>query len=98
MKRGYRTLLLSVGWKQGMGIHNFFVFASFLLLTIAIILGLPWPIAWPALLVLPIGFYQIWQMYRIADGEKPHWRVLSITASSTFGLMTYLLAFGFWLN
>jgi 1,4-dihydroxy-2-naphthoate octaprenyltransferase len=98
MKRGYRTLLLRVGWKQGMGMHNFFVFASFLLLTIAIILGLPWPIAWPALLVLPIGFYQIWQMYRILDGKKPHWRVLSITASSTFGLMTYLLAFGFWLN
>lgn len=97
-KRGDHTLILRIGWKQGMGIHNFLIFAGFLLLIIAIVLGLPWPIAWPALLVLPVGLYQIWQMYRIADGVKPHWRVLSITASATFGLMTYLLAFGFWLN
>lgn len=98
MKRGYHNLILRIGWKEGMSIHNFLIFAGFLLLIIAILLGLPWPIAWPTLLVIPVGFYQIWQMYRISDGVKPHWRLLSITATATFGLMTYLLAFGFWLN
>jgi 1,4-dihydroxy-2-naphthoate octaprenyltransferase len=96
LKAGHQTLMLRMGWKQGMGLHNTLVLAGFLLLAAAISLGMPWSIGWPALLVLPIGGYQVWQMVQISDGVKPRWSLLTVTAMATFGLAAYFLAIGFW--
>jgi len=96
MKTGRWTLMLRVGWKQGMRLHDILILVGFLLLVAAMSLGLPWRITWPTLLVLPIGIYQIWQMNQIAEGTKPRWNLLITTAIATIGLIAYLLAFGFW--
>jgi 1,4-dihydroxy-2-naphthoate octaprenyltransferase len=90
------SLLIWMGWQHGMILHNLFIASGFLLLVIAILFGLPWLIAWPCFLALPVGFFQIWQMAQIAEGSKPSWRLLTMTAIFTLGLPAYFLAFGFW--
>jgi 1,4-dihydroxy-2-naphthoate octaprenyltransferase len=96
LKNGRRTLLIRLGWQRGMNLHNILVLVGFLLVGFSITAGLPWRIAWPALLPLPVGLFQIWQMNQIADGGKPRWRLLTITAMATFSLTAYMLAFSFW--
>jgi 1,4-dihydroxy-2-naphthoate polyprenyltransferase len=96
IKMGRWTLMLRLGWQRGMRLHDILILVGFLLLAVAMPLGLPWRIAWPSLLVLPIGIYQIWQMNQIAEGAKARWNLLITTAIATVGLITYLLTFGFW--
>jgi 1,4-dihydroxy-2-naphthoate octaprenyltransferase len=94
--RDKRTLLVMVGWQRGMGLHNLLILIAFLILGIAVVLGLPFQIVWSAFLGLPVGLFQIWQINRIMEGVKPRWRLLEITALASFGLVAYLLAFSFW--
>jgi 1,4-dihydroxy-2-naphthoate octaprenyltransferase len=90
------TLLVRLGWKRGMTLHNLLILIAFLLLGLSALFGLPGSIAFPAYFALPLGIFQIWYMSRIAAGAKPNWTVLSLTAIFTFGLTAYLLAFAFW--
>jgi 1,4-dihydroxy-2-naphthoate octaprenyltransferase len=85
-----------LGWQRGMGLHNLLILFAFLILGVAVVLGLPFQIVWPAFLGLPIGIFQIWQVTRIMEGAKPRWRLLEITALASFSLVAYLLAFSFW--
>lgn len=59
-------------------------------------LKLPWPLAWPMLATMPVGLFQIWQMWQINNGVKPSWRLLRMTAYASFGIMAYLVAFALW--
>jgi 1,4-dihydroxy-2-naphthoate octaprenyltransferase len=97
-KSGKRTLLIRMGWERGMVFHNILILSAFLLLVIGASFGFPWFATLPALLVLPLGIFQIWQMRRISDGAKPNWNSLIIGALALFGLMSYLMAFAFWVN
>ena len=90
------TLLVRVGWERGMVLHNILILTAFLLLGLAATFGLPWAIALPAFIPLPIGLLQIWQMRRIAAGGKPNWTTMAFTAVVLFGSVTYLLAFTYW--
>jgi 1,4-dihydroxy-2-naphthoate octaprenyltransferase len=96
LKYEKRTLLIRLGWQRGMILHNILVLVGFLLLALALLAGLALALGWPAFLPLPLGLFQIWQMNRIADGAKPNWSVLTLTAAATFGITAYLLAFAFW--
>jgi len=96
IKNGKRTLLVRMGWQAGMTLHNGLVLAGFLLLGLAVTFGLPLLIALPALFTLPLGVLQIWQMRRIADGARPNWFGLTLTAGALFASAAYLLAFAFW--
>lgn len=90
------TLLVRVGWERGMVLHNILILTAFLLLGLAATFGLPLAIVLPALLPLPLGLLQIWQMRRIAGGGKPNWTTMGFTAVVLFGSVAYLLAFTFW--
>jgi 1,4-dihydroxy-2-naphthoate polyprenyltransferase len=96
LKYEKRTMLVRMGWEAGMRIHNIAIVAAYLILALAMFFGLPTQIALPALLTLPLGILQIWNMNRIAAGGRPNWGSLTLTALATFGLMAYLLAFSFW--
>jgi 1,4-dihydroxy-2-naphthoate octaprenyltransferase len=96
LKQGKRAILIRVGWQRGMVIHNILILASFVILGMAIVFGLPLRVGWTVFFVLPIGLFQIWMMNRIADGAKPNWNILVLVAVSTFGLTAYLLTFAFW--
>ena len=90
------TLLVRVGWERGMVLHNILILTAFLLLGLAATFGLPLAIVLPALLPLPLGLLQIWQMRRIAGGGKPNWTTMGFTAAVLLGSVAYLLAFAFW--
>ncbi len=91
-----QTLLLRLGWKNGMALHNLLILIGFLILGMAAVFGLPTTIALPAFLPLPLGILQIWQMRNIAAGAKPNWRTLTLNAVVVFASTAYLLTFAFW--
>jgi 1,4-dihydroxy-2-naphthoate octaprenyltransferase len=97
MKNGKSNLLIRMGWQRSMRLHNFLILGAFLLLAAGASAGLPWRIAWPVFLTLPLGVFQIWQMGQIAGGEKPRWKLLVFIAAVLFGLPAYLLAFSYWI-
>lgn len=96
IKTGRKTLMVAVGWQRGMSLHNILVLFSYLLVGLAAVLKLPWPLTWPMLATLPVGLFQIWQMWQISNGQKPRWRLLRMTAYASFGIMAYLVAFALW--
>ena len=97
-KYGRKTLLIRMGWLQGMNIHNIFILLVYLLLALAMLVGFPWVLGWPALLTLPLGIYQIFQIRQISNGAKPNWKILHLTSSTLLGLTSYLLAFSLWIR
>ncbi len=96
IKQDRRNLMVRLGWQRGMGLHNGMIFVAFLLIGLALTFGMPLFIGLPALLPLPMGLLQIWQMRRIAEGVKPNWMALKLTAVVLFATTTYLLTFAFW--
>lgn len=96
ISQGKRPLLIRLGWQRGMMLHNMLIILGFIILGMAFIFGLPLNVAWPVILVFPFAVFQIWQMNRIADGIKPNWNLLVLSAISTFGLAAYILTYAFW--
>ncbi len=90
-----KTLLVSAGWQSGISIINVLNLSAFFLLGFGMLAGIPNSIVWPTFLVFPLVLFQIWYFSRITTGAKPHWRILSSSASSIFVLTGYFLFFGF---
>jgi 1,4-dihydroxy-2-naphthoate octaprenyltransferase len=90
------NILTRMGWERGVVMHNLMILAGYFILGIATVLGLPFRVAFPGFLSLPLGLFQIWMLNRIADGGKPNWHALTFTAVSVLGITTYLLTFSFW--
>jgi len=98
IKFGKRTIMVRIGWRNGMILHNILILSAYLLLGLAAINGMPRFVWLPVLLTLPLGFFQIWQIRRIADGAKPNWKALTVVSISIFGTMTYLMTLAYWIN
>lgn len=96
LRQGRQTMLVRVGWQRGMLLHNVLIAMAYVTLSIAVIAGLPWQLAFPAFLSLPLGIFQIWQMNGIAGGAKPRWQLLGYTALATLGLMVYFMNLALW--
>jgi 1,4-dihydroxy-2-naphthoate octaprenyltransferase len=93
---GIRTLVIRMGWKNGMLLHNLLVLSAYLLLGLAVFGGLPWFVTLAALASLPVGLLQVWQMWRISQGQPPNWPIFILNAGATFGSMAYLIAYSYW--
>ena len=96
VKYNRQTLLVRLGWQRGMTLHNIVILLAYVVLGLAAAFGLPWPLAWPGLLTLPVGIFQIWQILQIGNGARPNWRLTRITAMSTLALTSYMLAYALW--
>ncbi|HEX7973687.1 MAG TPA: prenyltransferase [Anaerolineales bacterium] len=96
IKHNKRTLLVRIGWQNGMVLHNLLVLSAFVALGLAALFGLPRFVALPAFLTLPLGLLEIWQMRRIAGGGKPNWTALTLNAVAMFAVMAYLFTYTFW--
>ncbi|MCD6474803.1 MAG: hypothetical protein J7K85_00900 [Anaerolineaceae bacterium] len=89
-----KTLLVQIGWENGMRIHNFLLLTAFLVLVLVpFLFSLSWALVWPALIALPFAFAQLIQMIQIARGGKPKWRLLRFNAKATLFLLIYLIIF-----
>lgn len=93
-----RNLIQQLGWQNAMSVHNSFILIPFLILGLTALTGMPLRAAFSPFIALPLAFLQIWQMRRIAAGVKPNWLTLTWNAVVIFELVTYLLAFSFWLG
>ncbi|MCJ7624744.1 MAG: prenyltransferase [Anaerolineaceae bacterium] len=98
IRSGINNLMTRLTWRNGMNLHNILILCSYLILVMALLLGLPWSLGWPGLLTFPIGIYQIWQMRQIANGVKPNWKVLDFTAVTLLSLTAYLLTITLWIG
>lgn len=96
VRRDRRTMLARLGWQRGMSLHNLFIVLAYLLLAASVLFGLPWRLAYPAFLALPVGLFQIWQINNIAGGAPPRWRLLLVTAMATVGLTAYFIILALW--
>lgn len=98
LKYDKRTLLVRMGWENAMLLHNLMILVSFLLILVAASFGYPLPIAIAALIPLPLGLLQIWQMRQIGLGKKPNWLALTLTGLVVFTAVAYMQAFSFWVR
>jgi 1,4-dihydroxy-2-naphthoate octaprenyltransferase len=96
VKHGKHTLLVRLGWQNGVILHNILVLTAFLLVGLAYTFKMPLFAALPAFLSLPLGLLQIWQYRRLAVGLKPNWIALTLTGLALFAAMAYLFAYSFW--
>lgn len=96
MAVGPHSLLGRMGWQNGVNIHNLVILGAYALIGIFSLLGLAWSLTWPLMLALPVGLFQIWQIIRIKNGEKPNWKLLNFTAIAHTIFLAYLMTFTLW--
>lgn len=90
------TMVTRIGWQSAVVLHNTLILSAFVLIGVFLLLGFPWSLSWPLLLGLPLGVVQILQLLRIAEGDKPNWRLLLWMALGLFVLMVYLVIISLW--
>lgn len=98
LKYDKRTLLVRMGWENAMLLHNLMILVSFLLVLVAASFGFPWQIAIAALIPMPLGLLQIWQMRQIGLGKKPIWMTLTLNGLVLFAAVAYMQAYSFWVR
>lgn len=91
-----KTLMIRLGWQKGMQFHDLLILSAYLLFGGAALAGLPWALTWPAILSLPVGLFQIWQMRQISIGVRPQWKLLKWTAYGLAMISVYLLSLALW--
>ncbi len=97
-KYARQTLLIRLGWQSAVQAHNGFLAAAYLLMAAMPFIGLPFGLAWPGLLTIPLAVFQVYQFRRIVDGQKPLWPLLTTTAVALFGLTAYFQTLTLWLR
>ncbi|MCE1252868.1 MAG: UbiA family prenyltransferase [Anaerolineae bacterium] len=98
LKYERKNLMVRMGWQNGMNLHNVLVLSAYALLAGALIMGLPFNLAIPAMATLLLAVFQIWQVHRITLGGKPNWRWLLLVARALPILMIYLLSVAMWIG
>jgi 1,4-dihydroxy-2-naphthoate octaprenyltransferase len=98
LKHGAGSMIGKLGWQAGMTLHNLSILVAFLLVGGFVLLKMPWGLAWPFFLALPLGIFQIIQIQRIGEGNKPMWQLLRINAWATFLVSVYLFAITLWIR
>lgn len=97
-KGGNPNLLNNLDWARSMQLHNVLVGSAFLSVAVFSLTGLSWSLAWPMLLPLPLGIFQVAQILGIMNGAKPRWQILKWTAGGSVGLLAYLVLLTLWLH
>jgi 1,4-dihydroxy-2-naphthoate octaprenyltransferase len=92
------SLAARIGSPNIMRLHNILILFAFLVLLLETIFNLPWKLIWPALIALPIGLIQVWQVNQIERGKRPHLNALVFNAFATAGLTTYFMLLAVLLN
>ena len=95
LKYDKRNLMVRVGWKTAMRMHDAAILFAALSFLVAYLSGLPWRVSLGTLIALPLGVAQIWQMGRIQRGQPPPWKTLTWSALLLFSMTAYLEWMGF---
>ncbi len=92
------TLMIRVGWQNGMSLHNSLILFAFVLIAFGNAIGVPLSIGLPPMGALTVGLWQIWMMRRIALGVKPNWMGLILGGAALYSLVVYLFSYSFWIR
>jgi 1,4-dihydroxy-2-naphthoate octaprenyltransferase len=95
---GKRTMMVRLGWRMAMRIHDFAIGIATISVLIGLWMGLPTRIAISMAITIPLAAAQIWQMSRIRRGFPPHWRMLTVGGAALFILAVYFELIGFLLS
>ncbi len=93
-----RSLIDKLGSVNLLKLENLLVLFTYLIFLVETILDLPWKLIWPALIALPIGLLQVWQVNQIIHGHKPSFTPLLFNAYATAGFTAYFILLALWLN
>ncbi len=96
LKFGKRTLMVRLGWQNGMGMHNILVLSAFLVLLLARLFDYPWFATVAGLLDPAAGGIPDLADAQHRQWRKPNWNLLTIGALALFGSMAYFMAYAFW--
>lgn len=97
-KYGKNNLLVRVGWRNAMRLHDLAIAFTILTYVLAYLSGFPRRVSLGAVIVLPLALAQMWQLARLRSGFKPQWRTLTLAALGLFGLAIYMELVGFLLS
>lgn len=92
------SLLKKIGSFAVLRLHNLSLLMGYFILLAGSFFELPWKLIWPALMTIPIGLIQIWQVNQILSGRKPNMLALEFTAVSIALFTTYFSVLSLWLN
>jgi hypothetical protein len=92
------SLIRKIGSFPVLRMHNLSLLMGYLILLAGTFFELPWKLIWPALMTIPIGLLQIWQINQILDGKKPNLTALEFTAATIAIFTTYFSILALWLN
>ena len=92
------TMMIKLGWQNGMIIHNVLILLAYLFLVISMLYGMPLHLILPALLTIPIGFFQIYLLLSISRGKLARLSLLKYLSILLVGLTAYLITFSLWVS
>jgi 1,4-dihydroxy-2-naphthoate octaprenyltransferase len=95
LRFGKRTLMVRLGWENGMRLHDAAIVAAVGTLLAGVLLGMPAHVSLGLLIVLPLAAAQAWQMGRVRRGGRPNWTLLTGGAVALYTLAAYLTFAGF---
>ncbi len=96
IKAGKCTLMVRMGWKNALILHNTLIISAYFLIGLASFWGLPRFVVVAGLLSLPVSLLLLWQIRRISQGAHPNWSALAINALAAFGCMAYFMTYAYW--
>lgn len=98
LKVGKANVMVRLGWRHGMWLHDAALTLAFVSLGVGYVLGLPYKVAVGPMIALPLAVAQIFTLWRIRGGAPPRWTMLTISAVVILGLMAYLELAGYLLR
>lgn len=96
MLGGEKNLVIMLGWKLAMNLHDWFIILGYALIGVAFFQGLPWTMIWPTFVPLPVFVFTMYEIHRIREGNKPRWSLLIFSGYAGLGIMLYGLLFMLW--
>ena len=98
LRQNRKSILVRIGWIQGVFLHNLMILSGFLLFGIFLIFGSPFRLVGPVFLALPAALYLIWSLSQLEDGAPVRWPVLTLLSLIVFFLPVYLLTYSSWMR
>jgi 1,4-dihydroxy-2-naphthoate octaprenyltransferase len=96
MISGEKSLVIMLGWKLAMELHDWVILLGYVLIGFAFFRGFSWNLIWPEFLSLPFYLFSIYEIHRIKEGLKPRWQLLTFCGYAGLGIMLYGLLFTVW--
>lgn len=91
-----KTLLVRLGWKRGIVVHNLMLLGGFLLFGFAMVFGMSLRMIGPVFFALPAAGYLIWMLTNFERGAPVRWNLIRFLSLVVFFLPVYMILYTAW--